>query len=172
MLKKLITTIAISFALTSPVSASVFCDIAELYEQITCEDLKAVALKETKLGDGNGSVYPYPWSLNVKGKSYRYDTKTEMVDAIKAFQAAGERSVDVGVMQVNTRVHHRRYGSIEQLSDPLHNIMIAAEILNEAMGSTDDVITGLGRYHTWRDKERLLTYGRHVYTIRERLKKK
>src|SRR4051794_15299301 len=52
-----------------------------------------------------GTSNPWPWTVNAEGQGSFYDTKAQAVTAVRAMQARGVRSIDVGCMQVNL-MHH------------------------------------------------------------------
>src|SRR5579871_1610813 len=43
-----------------------------------------------------GDWHPWPWTVDVEGQGAFYDTKVEAVTAVRAAQARGVRSIDVG----------------------------------------------------------------------------
>ena len=89
----------------------------------------------------------WPWSLNVAGRSYFYESKAEAVAAAREAEASG-RSFDVGAMQVNNW-WLKRYGiSLEAAFDPAANILFGSWILKQELDRADDTWTAVGRYHS------------------------
>lgn len=114
---------------------------------------------------------PWPWALNQAGRSILPNSKTEAVAILKRTLASGNRNIDVGLMQVNVRWHGYRVNHPEDLLDPATNIRIAADVLAEAIGSApDNLVLGIGRYHSWRDVDAALRYGRKVLAVAALLK--
>jgi soluble lytic murein transglycosylase-like protein len=69
-----------------------------------------------------------PWSLNIEGEGYKFDSKEEAVAKAQEARAAG-RSFDSGVMQVNNQ-WLKKYGiPLEAAFDPLANITLGSWIL-------------------------------------------
>lgn len=73
----------------------------------------------------------WPWTINVQGKGYMFNTKKEAIDAIQRFQAQGIRSIDVGIMQINLRHHPHAFPSLEHALDPACNIAYGAQFLTD-----------------------------------------
>ncbi len=46
---------------------------------------------------------PWPWTLNVAGRGYFYDSRVAAWQALTALLERGKRSIDIGLMQVNWR---------------------------------------------------------------------
>jgi len=76
-----------------------------------------------------GISLPWPWTINVEGKGYYFDSKQEAVAAVKSFQARGIKSIDVGCMQVNLKHHPDAFADIEQALDPAYNVAYGAKFL-------------------------------------------
>ncbi len=73
-----------------------------------------------------GLNLPWPWTINVEGKGYFFDSKQEAVAAVQQFHARGFRSIDVGCMQVNLHHHPYAFANLEQAFDPAYNVAYAA----------------------------------------------
>ena len=77
--------------------------------------LFAIGLHETKKIH---SIYKkpiaWPWTANVKGKSYYFKNKREAVNFVKTNIKQGNTNIDVGCMQVNLKHHPNAFRSIEQ----------------------------------------------------------
>jgi hypothetical protein len=78
-----------------------------------------------------GLNLPWPWTINVEGRGYFFDTKQEAVDAVKKLQERGIQSIDVGCMQVNLHHHPYAFASLEQAFDPAYNVAYAAQFLKQ-----------------------------------------
>jgi len=78
-----------------------------------------------------GLSLPWPWTINVEGKGYFFDTKEEAMAAVHNFQARGIHSIDVGCMQVNLQHHPYAFSSLDQAFDPAYNVAYAAQFLKE-----------------------------------------
>ena len=90
--------------------------------------LYAVALQEsgTRL---RGRLVPWPWTLNVAGKPYRYATRAEACAGLRqALKRTSATRIDAGLGQVNLGYHAQRYAQPCELLDPYRNLAIATEI--------------------------------------------
>ncbi len=72
---------------------------------------------------------PWPWTINVEGKGYYFDSKQEAIAAVKQHRARGAKSIDVGCMQVNLIHHGQAFASLEKAFEPEHNVEYAASFL-------------------------------------------
>ena len=124
--------------------------------------LYAIALTESGRTTGGGRITPWPWTLNVEGHAHFADTKHEAAALLAANHG---RSVDVGLLQVNTHWHGHRIHDVEALLEPAINLKIGATILQEALASAPgDLTAGIGRYHSGRP-EHALPYARTVLSF-------
>jgi len=61
--------------------------------------LYAVALTESGRQVASADVYrPWPWTLNVAGRGYFFDSRLEAWQALTDWIKAGRRSIDIGLM--------------------------------------------------------------------------
>ena len=83
------------------------------------------------MGRGAPPPLPWgpPWTINAEGVGSFYATKAEAVDAVRALQARGVRSIDVGCLQINLMNHPEAFGSLEQAFDPNTNASYAGRFL-------------------------------------------
>ena len=72
---------------------------------------------------------PWPWTINVEGKGYFFDSKQEAIAAVKQHRARGAKSIDVGCMQVNLVHHADAFASLDKAFEPEHNVAYAASFL-------------------------------------------
>ena len=96
----------------------------------------------------DGAVNPWPWSINAEGTDYVYETKDAVIAAVRALQARGVRSIDVGCMQVNLMHHPQAFGSLDQAFDPVENARYAARFLVQLKGQTGDWQKATAAYHS------------------------
>lgn len=128
--------------------------------------LYAIALTESGRPDGEGRIKPWPWALNVEGKALFAGTREEAVTLLETYRG---RSVDVGLLQVNTRWHGHRVRHPAFLLDPEINLTVGARILKEALdASPGDLTAGIGRYHSSRQHQ-ARRYARTVVRIYQHL---
>ena len=111
-----------------------------------------------------GRSSPWPWTINAEGQGFVYQTKAEAVAAVRALQARGVRSIDVGCMQINLMHHPAAFGSLDQAFDPQANAAYAARFLNQLHDQTGDWPRAAGMYHS-ATPELGAEYERHVLAI-------
>ncbi len=88
-----------------------------------------------------------PWSLNIEGKGYRFDSKEKALEKAKEAEAEG-RSFDSGVMQVNN-FWLKKYGiPLEAALDPLANIYLGSWILKQEIDRHGQTWDAVGAYHS------------------------
>jgi hypothetical protein len=86
--------------------------------------------------------------VNAEGQGRFYDTKAEAVAAVRALQANGVRSIDVGCGQINLMHHPDAFPSLEEAFDPDSNAAYAARFLKELFARTGDWNKATGMYHS------------------------
>jgi len=91
--------------------------------------LTSIATVEAGRRRSNGTVAPWPWSLNHAGNSLFFDTKLDAVKYLKKNITESFKNIDVGCMQVNVKWHFRHFDSFEDMLDPHKNIRYAASFL-------------------------------------------
>ena len=142
--------------------------------------LFAVAIAESQKKINDHSFTAWPWTLNVAGKAYYFDTKKEAVDFISTSIQDGVKPVkiDVGMFQINLfYVKGMRTAnpiisliSDETLIEIENNSQVAALFLAEAIQSAPgDLSLGVGHYHSHRPLI-AIKYGRKVVSIAKKLK--
>lgn len=115
---------------------------------VPCTILYAVALAESgAAANGKAVRRPWPWTLNVAGRGHFYASRKAAWQALNTFIARGERSIDIGLMQVNWRFHRERLGDPWQALDPYHNLRVGAGILKDCFRRRRDWWAGVGCYH-------------------------
>jgi hypothetical protein len=96
----------------------------------------------------SGRAEPWPWTINAEGRGSFYPSREAAVAAVRALQAAGVRSIDVGCMQVNMRHHPDAFASLEEAFEPLANARYAARFLASLKARAGDWETAAGHYHS------------------------
>jgi hypothetical protein len=111
--------------------------------------LMAIALVESgRYDEVAGAVRPWPWTINAAGEGHYYASKAEAIDAVKAFQARGVRSIDVGCMQVNLMHHPDAFASLDEAFNASANAVYAAKFLTRLRGQGEDWSGAIGAYHS------------------------
>ena len=125
--------------------------------------LTAVAVSESgKYDPGRRGVAPWPWTVNNQGEGRYFATAAEAIAHVAALQRSGQRSIDVGCMQINLMHHPDAFASLEEAFDPGHNVGYGAEFLRQLQDETQSWTRAVERYHT-ADIERGRAYRLKVY---------
>lgn len=137
-----------------PISPFAQCDVAisaaaKVPGRLPTTLLPAIARVESgRLDASTGRVRPWPWTINVDGIGYFYDTKADVIAAVRALQAKGKRSIDVGCMQVNLMHHPRAFADLDQAFDPAANAAYAVQFLFLLYRQTRDWPLATAYYHS------------------------
>ncbi len=110
--------------------------------------MAAIAMVESGRTDAQGGQHPWPWTINAEGNGQVFNTKAEAIAAVRALQASGVRSIDVGCMQVNLMYHPDAFGSLEQAFDPAANAAYAARFLTRLYAQTGSWPRATAAYHS------------------------
>jgi len=123
----------------------------------------AIARVESgRLDPATGRVRPWPWTINVEGTGYFYDSKEQVISAVQAFQAKGVRSIDVGCMQVNLMHHPKAFAGLDEAFDPEANARYAVKFLTTLYQQLRDWNLATAWYHS-ADPDRGEEYQRLVF---------
>lgn len=96
----------------------------------------------------SGALLPWPWTINVEGQGAFFETEAEAIAAVRASQARGVRSIDVGCLQVNLLHHPHAFAGMQQAFDPTSNADYAARFLRELFGQTGSWPQAAALYHS------------------------
>ena len=111
-----------------------------------------------------GSV-PAGSPVTLEGINYgrRFNSEREAAAFLRRMFSAGYRNVDVGMMQINWRVHSQHFASIEEALNPDTNLNYAVRYLLEHR-QTRDWWGSVGRYHSGTSRY-ANKYIRNVYNM-------
>lgn len=109
--------------------------------------LQAISLTETGRKDQSG-FRPWPWTVNMEGKGYWFDTQDDARAFVYREYKRGARSFDVGCFQINYKWHGEAFASIEQMFDPAANADYAARFLADLYRETGSWSDAAGAYHS------------------------
>lgn len=145
----IISTLSFSFpaAATKDVLVPVFFVNLSKDTGVPADVLYALSVTETNTKMNNNTMSPWPFTINHKGIGKRYSSYEAMLSAVKSLIAQGYTSIDIGPFQVNWYWHKHRVDSLEELSMPYKNGLVAAEILLEQYTIYGNWIEAAGRYH-------------------------
>jgi hypothetical protein len=110
--------------------------------------MAAIARIESGRRGPDGRVDPWPWSIDAEGNGRTFETKTAAMAAIRALQAAGVRSIDVGCMQVNLLHHPDAFPTLDAAFDPTANVAYAARFLSQLHAQTGSWPEAAALYHS------------------------
>lgn len=158
--RRILTTLATLLLLdanaySSPSSLTNACQvIPEAYRQIAAaervpaESLYSLAMAESARKTAWGTK-PWPWTINVAGRGYHYETREEAFVALLNFmQSFPLKRIDVGVAQVNLGWNGHLFPSFQDAFDPHTNLRAAARILRACYDSRPGSwINAAGCYH-------------------------
>ena len=124
-------------------------EAAERRHGIPSRLLAAIARVESGRTDpATGEVGPWPWTINVEGQGFYFDTKAQAIAAVNAWRARGSRSIDVGCTQVNLVHHPDAFPNLEMAFDPATNADYAARFLTKLRGQTGNWEKATAWYHS------------------------
>jgi len=119
-----------------------------LQHGVPAESLYSLALAESSRKLPNGTR-PWPWTINVAGKGYRYESRQAAWQALQQFMKSHPlKRIDVGIAQVNLGWNGHRFSSTWDAFDPYTNLNAAARILRECWErSPGSWLKAAGCYH-------------------------
>ncbi len=122
-------------------------DRASRQMSVPADVMLAISLTETgrKM---SGEYRPWPWTVNMEGKGFWFDTRAEALAFVKKRHAQGARSFDVGCFQINYKWHGQHFRSIEDMFDPQINATYAAKFLGELFREMGSWSRAAGAYHS------------------------
>lgn len=110
--------------------------------------LYAVATQESNRKQKSGLYRPWPWTLNVAGQGYYYNSRQTACTALHiALKAHGPKRIDVGIAQVNLGWNPNAFKSPCDGLDPYANLNVAAKLLRKHYLSSGSWTTATGLYH-------------------------
>ncbi len=144
--------VSVAHAAPSLPSQSAFCETAiagaEAVGHLPPHLLGAIASVESGHLDDKGAIRPWPWTINVEGRGQFFATKADAIATVRALQASGVRSIDVGCMQVNLMYHPNAFASLDEAFDPGANARYAARFLNALYGASGSWVQATAAYHS------------------------
>jgi hypothetical protein len=101
--------------------------------------LRAIAPVESgRVDPRTGQLAPWVWSIDVNGAGQTFAAKEQAIAATEQQLMQGNKSVDVGCMQVNLSYHPAAFASLDEAFTPAANVRYAATflvVLNRQLGS-------------------------------------
>lgn len=122
---------------------------AERTNGIPAQLLAAISRVESGRRDPlTGEMHPWPWTVNAEGQGFFYETKAEAISAVRAMQARGVQSIDVGCGQISLMYHPNAFPSLDAAFDPQANATYAAQFLKSLFSQTGDWNKAAAMYHS------------------------
>jgi tetratricopeptide (TPR) repeat protein len=131
-----------------------FVQIYERSMRIPQGLLMAIAFTESSRDVGKGERRPWPWTINANGEGTYFEEKAQAVAAVRKLLDEGEKSIDVGCMQINLRYHPNAFRDIEQAFDPSANVAYGAQYLMSLYRLQGSWPKAVERYHSSDDGRR------------------
>ena len=170
------STWLLSLLLVSPHSIRADSSVPIGYRSVAAEQgipeaiLYAMALTESgKTIDAIADTRPWPWTLNVAGQGYFFDSRLAAWQALRSWLQTGESSIDIGLMQVNWHYHQDKLGSPWQALEPYHNLRVGAAILQTCYQVRQEWWSSVGCYHAPSNQDRADRYRQRVVAHWRRL---
>lgn len=110
--------------------------------------MAAIGRVESGRAGPDGRIDPWPWSINANGVDQVFDSKPAAIAAVRALQAAGTASIDIGCMQVNLKYHPEAFASLDDAFDPVRNATYAAGFLQRLHTQTGTWPNATAWYHS------------------------
>ncbi len=120
---------------------------AQLRHSIPGNLLLAIGLQEAGMMQG-GELTIWPWVANANGDGRYFDSRAGVESWVMSRLQDGEKSIDLGCMQINLRWHPDAFDSITEGFDPARNVDYAARLLVSLYRETGDWAVAAGRYHS------------------------
>ncbi len=126
---------------------------AEKKHQIPSDILHSISLQESgRRHEKLDKIIPWPWSVNVEGKGYYFNSKNAAASFIKQQMLFGKKSIDVGCMQINLYHHPNAFASVSEALDPKSNIEYGAQFLREKYEQFGSWKKAIANYHSANNK--------------------
>lgn len=112
--------------------------------------LLTIAKVESGRRGADGSVQPWPWTINADGAGLFFASKKEAVDWARQGMLFGVRFMDVGCLQVDLQMHPAAFRSLEEAFDPAINADYGARFLRSLKDGPagSNWYVAIGMYHS------------------------
>jgi soluble lytic murein transglycosylase-like protein len=121
----------------------------ERKNHIPKDALYSISLQETgKIHSTKKIKIVWPWTVNVDGAGYFFNSKKEAIDFVKREFAKGASSVDIGCMQVNLKHHPDAFKSLDEAFEPRANIAYGAKFLRSKYEQLGSWHKAIAHYHS------------------------
>lgn len=114
--------------------------------QVPKEVLLALALTETGITTAQGIFMPWAYTLNWRGKSYRFNDKETACNSLNWIIKASN-AVDIGETQLHWKYHDKAVQNACDYFDRDTAVYRTAKVLNECYGKRKNWVKAAGCYH-------------------------
>ena len=115
----------------------------EIENSLPTNLLQSISMVESARKMADGTMRPWPWTLNHGGKSLFFDNKADASAYLRKNITRKYKNIDVGCMQINVKWHYDQFSSFDHMLDPEENMRYAALFLTKLKrrhGSWDEAI--------------------------------
>ncbi len=121
----------------------------ERHYRIPADTLHSIALQESGKAHSQHKIkVVWPWTANIDGQGYYFDSKQQAVHFIKQQLMLGKKNIDIGCMQISLKNHPSAFVSIEHAFDPTHNVAYAAKFLRSKYDKLQSWAKAVAHYHS------------------------
>lgn len=121
----------------------------ERVHRIPLDTLHSISLRESGKPHSKHNIrIVWPWTVNVEGQGYYFNTKKEAVRFVKKQLLSGKESIDIGCMQVNLYHHPNAFKTLEHAFDPMINVAYGASFLRSKYDQSGNWGHAIGQYHS------------------------
>lgn len=121
----------------------------ERIHKIPLDTLHSISLRESGKPHSKHNIrIVWPWTVNVEGQGYYFNTKREAVLFVKKQLLSGKESIDIGCMQVNLKHHPDAFRTLEHAFDPRINVAYGAWFLRSKYDQSGNWGSAIGQYHS------------------------
>lgn len=135
------------------------------------DTLFSISLQETGRSHSiHKHIIPWPWAVNLQGKPFYFNTKSDAVDFVKLQLKQNKQNIDVGCMQINLKYHGHNFISVEHALDPKSNIDYGAKFLSQNFAKLGNWYDAISNYHSAKP-EFGQVYSQKVFKIAQNIEK-
>ena len=122
-------------------------ELVEKKYKIPHKLLSAISLTETGR-TVDGAFVSWPWSLNVSGKSFVFDSLENTKNFLQEKIDNQVNNIDIGCMQINYKYHKKSFEDLNSFLDPDKNVEWAAKFLVSLYHKHKSWNIAISRYHS------------------------
>jgi tetratricopeptide (TPR) repeat protein len=116
--------------------------------------LTAISMVEAGRRNDAGQLVAWPWTINVGGRGMFFESKEEAIRETRKLMDEGQRSIDVGCLQINLRYHPNAFKNLEEAFEPATNVAYGAQFLKSLHTLQGSWPNAVERFHSSEDGRR------------------